>query len=46
MVGSAIAELCHEEDRGTFWPTIYKKPARKSNPSKKVGEYIDFEEID
>ncbi|MER3373740.1 MAG: DUF4834 family protein [Allomuricauda sp.] len=26
--------------------TIYKKPARKSNPSKKVGEYIDFEEID
>lgn len=23
-----------------------KKPFRKSNPSKKVGEYIDFEEID
>ncbi|MFD2098737.1 DUF4834 family protein [Flagellimonas iocasae] len=26
--------------------TIYKKPTRKSKPSKKVGEYIDFEEID
>ncbi|MDC6364534.1 MULTISPECIES: DUF4834 family protein [Flavobacteriaceae] len=26
--------------------TISKKPFRKSNPSKKVGEYIDFEEID
>lgn len=26
--------------------TIFKKPFRKSNPSKKVGEYIDFEEID
>nr|WP_288931451.1 DUF4834 family protein [uncultured Allomuricauda sp.] len=26
--------------------TITKKPFRKSNPSKKVGEYIDFEEID
>lgn len=26
--------------------TIAKKPFRKSNPSKKVGEYIDFEEID
>ncbi len=26
--------------------TIAKKPVRKSNPSKKVGEYIDFEEID
>jgi len=26
--------------------TISKKPPRKSNPSKKVGEYIDFEEID
>lgn len=25
---------------------ISKKPPRKSNPSKKVGEYIDFEEID
>ncbi|UII75991.1 DUF4834 family protein [Flagellimonas sp. HMM57] len=25
---------------------ISKKPFRKSNPSKKVGEYIDFEEID
>ena len=23
-----------------------KKPFKKSNPSKKVGEYIDFEEID
>lgn len=23
-----------------------KGPIRKSNPSKKVGEYIDFEEID
>ncbi|PWL39053.1 DUF4834 domain-containing protein [Flagellimonas aquimarina] len=23
-----------------------KKPSRKANPSKKVGEYIDFEEID
>ena len=26
--------------------TISKKPQRRSNPSKKVGEYIDFEEID
>ncbi|MAU15807.1 MAG: DUF4834 domain-containing protein [Muricauda sp.] len=26
--------------------TISKKPFRRSNPSKKVGEYIDFEEID
>lgn len=26
--------------------TVSKKPPRKSNPSKKVGEYIDFEEID
>ncbi|GLU45038.1 hypothetical protein Musp01_26620 [Muricauda sp. NBRC 101325] len=27
--------------------TVDKKPfTRKSNPSKKVGEYIDFEEID
>ncbi|USD24964.1 DUF4834 family protein [Flagellimonas marinaquae] len=26
--------------------TISKKPHRRSNPSKKVGEYIDFEEID
>ncbi|MGW9686122.1 DUF4834 family protein [Flagellimonas sp. 2504JD1-5] len=26
--------------------TISKKPFKKSNPSKKVGEYIDFEEID
>ncbi|AWX45959.1 hypothetical protein HME9304_02991 [Flagellimonas maritima] len=25
---------------------IFKKPFKKSNPSKKVGEYIDFEEID
>ncbi|KPM33255.1 Hypothetical protein I595_158 [Croceitalea dokdonensis DOKDO 023] len=25
--------------------TVTKKPMRKSNPSKKVGEYIDFEEI-
>ncbi|MEC3964698.1 DUF4834 family protein [Flagellimonas halotolerans] len=25
---------------------ISKKPPRRSNPSKKVGEYIDFEEID
>ena len=26
--------------------TVDKQPVRKSNPSKKVGEYIDFEEID
>lgn len=26
--------------------TVFKKPFKKSNPSKKVGEYIDFEEID
>ncbi|MGX1930385.1 DUF4834 family protein [Flagellimonas sp. 2504JD4-2] len=26
--------------------TVSKKPFKKSNPSKKVGEYIDFEEID
>lgn len=26
--------------------TRAQKPFRKSNPSKKVGEYIDFEEID
>jgi len=26
--------------------TVSKKPFRKSNPLKKVGEYIDFEEID
>ena len=26
--------------------TVSKKPMRTSNPSKKVGEYIDFEEID
>ncbi|MCK0159462.1 DUF4834 family protein [Muricauda sp. F6463D] len=25
---------------------VSKKPFPKSNPSKKVGEYIDFEEID
>ncbi|UII79751.1 hypothetical protein LV704_19080 [Flagellimonas sp. CMM7] len=27
-------------------PTASKKTFRKPNPSKKVGEYIDFEEID
>ncbi len=26
--------------------SVFHKPNRKSNPSKKVGEYIDFEEID
>lgn len=26
--------------------SVSKKPFKKSNPSKKVGEYIDFEEID
>ncbi|MEM0933049.1 MAG: DUF4834 family protein [Bacteroidota bacterium] len=26
--------------------SVFKRPTRKSNPSKKVGEYIDFEEID
>ena len=26
--------------------TISKRPPHKSNPSKKVGEYIDFEEIE
>ena len=26
--------------------SVFKQPFRKSNPSKKVGEYIDFEEID
>ncbi len=26
--------------------TISKKPFKRSNPSKKVGEYIDFEEIE
>jgi hypothetical protein len=26
--------------------TVEGRPVRKSNPSKKVGEYIDFEEID
>jgi len=26
--------------------TVDKEPKLKSNPSKKVGEYIDFEEID
>ncbi len=26
--------------------TVDRKPFRRSNPSKKVGEYIDFEEID
>ena len=26
--------------------SVFQKPPRKSNPSKKVGEYIDFEEID
>lgn len=26
--------------------TVYKKPNPKSNPSKKVGEYIEFEEIE
>lgn len=26
--------------------SVSKKQFRKSNPSKKVGEYIDFEEID
>lgn len=26
--------------------SIFKQPNPKSNPSKKVGEYIDFEEID
>ncbi len=26
--------------------TIIKKPSRKAKSSKKVGEYIDFEEID
>lgn len=25
---------------------LKKKPNKKSNPSKKVGEYIDFEEIE
>lgn len=26
--------------------TVDQRTVRKSNPSKKVGEYIDFEEID
>ena len=26
--------------------TIHSAPKRRSNPGKKVGEYIDFEEID
>jgi len=26
--------------------TVFKNPQQKSNPSKKVGEYIDFEEIE
>nr|WP_298998564.1 DUF4834 family protein [uncultured Allomuricauda sp.] len=26
--------------------SVFTRPTRKSNPSKKVGEYIDFEEID
>nr|WP_232520870.1 hypothetical protein [Allomuricauda nanhaiensis] len=26
--------------------SVFKKPNLRSNPSKKVGEYIDFEEID
>lgn len=26
--------------------SLDRKPFRRSNPSKKVGEYIDFEEID
>ncbi|MEM8848125.1 MAG: DUF4834 family protein, partial [Bacteroidota bacterium] len=26
--------------------SVFTRPSRKSNPSKKVGEYIDFEEID
>jgi hypothetical protein len=35
-----------QETREEGNTSIYKKPTRKSNPSKKVGEYIDFEEID
>nr|WP_299337982.1 DUF4834 family protein [Allomuricauda sp.] len=26
--------------------SIFKRPQRRSKPTKKVGEYIDFEEID
>jgi hypothetical protein len=33
-----------KEEEGTT--SIFKKPFPKSNPSKKVGEYIDFEEIE
>ena len=35
-----------DEHRDEGETTIFEKPFRKSNPSKKVGEYIDFEEID
>ncbi|NJB35506.1 MULTISPECIES: DUF4834 family protein [Flavobacteriaceae] len=33
----------HQEEGKT---TVYKKSNTKSNPSKKVGEYIEFEEIE
>lgn len=35
-----------KEPDNTGKTTVSKKPFKKSNPSKKVGEYIDFEEID
>lgn len=35
-----------KDTRHTGQTTMHKKPMRKSNPSKKVGEYIDFEEIE
>ncbi|NAY91073.1 DUF4834 family protein [Muricauda sp. JGD-17] len=34
------------KDSGEGNTTVYTKPSGRSKPTKKVGEYIDFEEID
>lgn len=36
----------HQHPKREGETTVHKAPNPKSNPSKKVGEYIDFEEIE
>ena len=43
-MGHAWDQNAHSTREGET--TVERKPIRRSNPSKKVGEYIDFEEID
>lgn len=41
-----FARQNEQQDESIGDVTIDKKPSKKFNASKKVGEYIDFEEID